>query len=114
MPALVASSYPARLRDAGYHTGFVGKLGVRMPEGATDAMFDTFVPLRPPYLAPREDGEVRHLTDVTADRAFEDDELRTLVRSLRKLEDLLAQREALYDVSADPREAPSYGVPGDE
>jgi arylsulfatase A-like enzyme len=65
-------SYPTVLRDAGYHTGFIGKFGVRMEPGATDSMFDTYVPLQPaPYLKQLEDGSVRHLTDITADSAVE-------------------------------------------
>ena len=66
------SSYPALLREAGYRTGFVGKFGVNVTEGMTDRMFDTFVDLfRNPYFKPRPDGTVRHLTDITADRAIE-------------------------------------------
>ena len=66
------SSYPALLRAAGYRTGFVGKFGVDVTEGMTDRMFDTFVDLfRNPYFKPQADGTVRHLTDITADRAIE-------------------------------------------
>ena len=65
-------SYPTLLREAGYHTGFIGKFGVRTEPGATDSMFDAYVPLQPaPYLKQLEDGSVRHLTDITADRAVE-------------------------------------------
>jgi arylsulfatase A-like enzyme len=69
---LVASSYPARLRDAGYRTGFVGKLGVSV-EGGRDGvarMFDSFVPLgRTPYRKVQPDGTVRHETDLAGDAA---------------------------------------------
>jgi len=65
-------SYPALLREAGYHTGFIGKLGVDTEPGATETMFDVYVPLRPaPYLKQLEDGSVRHLTDITADESIE-------------------------------------------
>ena len=37
-------SYPVLLREAGYRTGFVGKFGVRVQEGAVDKMFDTYEP----------------------------------------------------------------------
>jgi len=64
-------SYPALLRDAGYHTGFIGKFGVDTEPGATEAMFDVYVPLRPaPYLKQMADGSVRHLTDITADESI--------------------------------------------
>ncbi|MEZ5965407.1 MAG: sulfatase [Planctomycetota bacterium] len=68
---LVARSYPVRLRAAGYRTGFVGKLGVRLPRGAAARMFDVFEPLAPPYARPQVDGSVRHLTDLSTDRAVE-------------------------------------------
>ncbi|MHC4992307.1 MAG: sulfatase family protein [Planctomycetota bacterium] len=69
---LTERSYPALLRAAGYRTGFVGKLGVATEAGATDTMFDVYVPLRPaPYLKERPDGSLRHLTDITGDEAIE-------------------------------------------
>ena len=68
----VQQSYPTLLREAGYHTGFIGKFGVRVEPGATDTMFDAFVPLSPaPYLKELEDGSLRHLTDITADESIE-------------------------------------------
>jgi arylsulfatase A-like enzyme len=68
----VASSYPALLKQAGYRTGFVGKFGVAVPPGATQKMFDSFVPLtRTPYLKKLPDGSVRHLTDLEGDKAVE-------------------------------------------
>ena len=67
----VDQSYPTLLRGAGYHTGFIGKFGVNTEEGATDTLFDTFVPLwTDPYLKEQEDGSVRHLTDITADESI--------------------------------------------
>jgi arylsulfatase A-like enzyme len=71
--SLVAESYPARLRDAGYRTGFVGKLGVSIEGGraSIDRMFDSFAPLsRTPYRKPQPDGSVRHVTDIAGDEAI--------------------------------------------
>ena len=75
-PALAASftneSYPAIMRRNGYRTAHIGKFGVEMTEGASDTMFTVFEPLnRNPYFKEMEDGSVRHLTDITADRAIE-------------------------------------------
>ncbi len=75
-PPLVADfidrSYPTLLREAGYHTGFIGKFGVRTEPGATETMFDAFVPLwTDPYFKEMEDGSLRHLTDITADESIE-------------------------------------------
>lgn len=64
-------SYPTLLRDAGYHTGFIGKFGVNTEPGAVDTMFNAFVALRPaPYLKELDDGSFRHLTDITADESI--------------------------------------------
>jgi len=63
-------SYPQRLREAGYRTGFVGKFGVKVAAGAKGKMFDSFVPLRGPYFK-KVEGPRRHLTDITADKAIE-------------------------------------------
>jgi arylsulfatase A-like enzyme len=69
--AFTDRSYPTLLREAGYHTGFIGKFGVDTEPGETDTMFDVFVPLWPaPYLKQLEDGSVRHLTDITADESI--------------------------------------------
>ena len=63
-------SYPALMKRAGYHTGHIGKFGVQMTEGAEDTMFSVFEPLnRNPYFKETDDG-LRHLTDITADRAI--------------------------------------------
>jgi arylsulfatase A-like enzyme len=65
-------SYPTLLREAGYHTGFIGKFGVNTELGSTERMFDAYVPLQPaPYFKELEDGSVRHLTDITADESIE-------------------------------------------
>ncbi len=65
-------SYPSILRNAGYHTGFIGKFGVVTEQGAVNEMFDTYLPLSPaPYLKERLDGSLRHLTDITADEAID-------------------------------------------
>ena len=68
-PEHVHLSYPALLRSAGYRTGFVGKLGVRLPDGAAAEMFDAFHPRVYPYFA--DDLGGRHLTDANTDRAIE-------------------------------------------
>lgn len=68
----VAESYPTLLRAAGYRTGFVGKFGVGVGRGKTEAMFDSFVPLnRNPYFKQQPDGTVRHLTNITGDKSIE-------------------------------------------
>ena len=75
-PALASTftdnSYPALMRRAGYRTSHIGKFGVQVEDGAADSMFTVFEPLnRNPYFKEQEDGSVRHLTDITADRAIE-------------------------------------------
>ena len=67
-------SYPVLLRRAGYRTGFVGKFGVSVTQGAQEQMFDVFEPLgqgRPPYFRKQPDGSLRHLTEIVGDRAIE-------------------------------------------
>jgi arylsulfatase A-like enzyme len=65
-------TYPVLLRRAGYRTGFVGKLGVRVAPGYTDEAFDTFVPLAlGRYWREQPDGSRRHLTDLIGDAALE-------------------------------------------
>jgi arylsulfatase A-like enzyme len=71
--ALCERSYPARLREHGYRTGFVGKLGISVEGGRETlaGMFDLLVPLgRTPYVKTRADGSTRHLTDLTGDAAI--------------------------------------------
>ncbi|MDG2020604.1 MAG: sulfatase-like hydrolase/transferase [Phycisphaerales bacterium] len=70
--ALAESTYPAILRDSGYHTAFIGKLGISISGGraSIDAMFDEFTPLsRSPYFKTLQDGTSRHVTDITGDEA---------------------------------------------
>lgn len=78
MPPLSRShcmaSYPRQLRESGYRTGFVGKLGVSVEGGAetVDAMFDSYTPLmRAPYFKEQPDGSLRHVTDLTGDAAID-------------------------------------------
>ena len=68
------ASYPHRLRALGYRTGFVGKFGVSVSGGETmlDLMFDSFVALgRNPYIKTLPDGSMRHVSDITGDKAIE-------------------------------------------
>lgn len=68
----VDESYPVLLREAGYRTGFIGKFGVGVPQGAKERMFDYFIPLnRNPYFKKQPDGSLRHLTEIVGDRAIE-------------------------------------------
>lgn len=70
-PEFIHNSYPALLKRAGYQTAHIGKFGVNLAEGAADTMFTVFEPLhRNPYFKEQPDGSVRHLTDITADRAI--------------------------------------------
>ena len=78
-------SYPAILKRAGYHTGFVGKLGFDQPskkshiedvDNALEKMFDVFQRETfgdPPagYFRPQPDGTYKHLTEVNCDRAID-------------------------------------------
>ena len=66
------SSYPVRLRDAGFRTGFVGKFGVQIDATQLDRMFDSFFPIsRTPYFKEQPDGSLRHASEVAGDRAIE-------------------------------------------
>jgi len=67
---MMAGSYPALLRNAGYHTGFVGKFGIQIEEGAADVLFDRFSPTSYPYLR-ETGGGTRHLTDIHGDMAVD-------------------------------------------
>ena len=67
------ASYPSLLREAGYRTGLVGKLGVRVEPEALAEMFDELQHGTLPYL-PRDDPkrpDARHLTERNVDRAIE-------------------------------------------
>ncbi len=70
------SSYPARLKQAGYRTGFVGKLGVEVDPRAPDRMFDVYrrriaSSTSNPYYRRADDGVVKHLTTINGDDAVE-------------------------------------------
>lgn len=63
-------SYPYRLRQAGYRTGFIGKFGVEVEKEAIGKMFDFYVPrVRTPYFK-KVDGKLRHLTEINGDEAI--------------------------------------------
>lgn len=69
---LIEKSYPVLLKQAGYRTGFVGKFGVGVSKGMEETMFDSFVSLnRNPYFKKQPDGSLRHLTNITGDKAIE-------------------------------------------
>src|SRR5690606_10399174 len=58
--------------QAGYRTGFIGKFGVQVPEGAAAKMFDVFHPLsRSPYFKRQPDGSEVHITDLAGQLAME-------------------------------------------
>jgi arylsulfatase A-like enzyme len=63
-------SYPRLLKQAGYQTGFIGKFGIAVEEGATGEMFDVFQPTSYPYFK-EVDGRKRHLTEIHGDMAIE-------------------------------------------
>ena len=71
-PDHINASYPMLMRKAGYRTGFIGKFGVRVPRGATAAMFDYYKPHgRGPYFKKQPDGSRRHETEIAGDKAIE-------------------------------------------
>jgi len=63
-------SYPVLLRRAGYRTGFVGKFGIKVPEGVEDEWFEYYRPSVYPYFK-EIDGRKKHLTDINMDRALD-------------------------------------------
>lgn len=65
--SLIEQSYPTLMRNAGYQTGFVGKLGVKIPQGAAEKMFDFFRPTGLPYMKQNQ----KHLTERNTDLAIE-------------------------------------------
>ena len=80
MPAMSVQrmdrSYPALLKQAGYRTGFVGKLGVEVDPRAPGRMFDFYrrriaSSTRNPYYREAADGQVRHVTTINGDDAVE-------------------------------------------
>ena len=69
-------SYPALLRNAGYRTGFVGKLGVEVDPRSPGRMFDFYKrriasSTRNPYYREADDGNVKHVTEINGDDAVE-------------------------------------------
>ncbi len=65
-------TYPVLLKQAGYRTGFVGKFGVEVQNGATAQAFNDFAPLdQAPYFKQQPDGTQKHLTEIEGDRAIE-------------------------------------------
>ena len=80
MPAMSVQrmdrSYPALLKQAGYRTGFVGKLGVEVDPRAPGRMFDFYrrriaSSTRNPYYREAADGQVKHVTTINGDDAVE-------------------------------------------
>ncbi len=80
MPAMSVQrmdrSYPALLKQSGYRTGFVGKLGVEVDPRAPDRMFDFYrrriaSSTRNPYYREADDGKVKHITTINGDDAVE-------------------------------------------
>lgn len=70
--AYIAQSYPILLKQNGYRTGFVGKLGMELPEGSIERMFNYFQPIdRNPYFHQMPDGSKKHETDLAADYTIE-------------------------------------------
>ncbi len=59
------SSYPLRLKEAGYRTGFFGKYGVKMQVDPAE-MFDEFAIQDRPYQV----GGGRHIDEINAERAM--------------------------------------------
>ena len=73
--SFLTDSYPYLLRNAGYKTGFVGKLGVKLEErdSMLSAMFD-FLKLskgNTPGFVELDDGSLRHSAEVKGDQAVE-------------------------------------------
>lgn len=74
--AAMAQSYPAILKAAGYRTGFVGKVGVRLKPGVSEEMFDFFQAnqassTHQPYYRKSKEGTLRHLTSINGDHAID-------------------------------------------
>lgn len=62
-PDLLQETYPYLLRKSGYHTGFIGKLGVNFEKGWVDSLFDDTWIHGYPYWK-EVDGKRIHLTDL--------------------------------------------------
>lgn len=81
--SLTRQSYPALLKQVGYHTGFIGKFGIESDhqlriedeEQSLAEMFDHFDNFEhwgpDGYFVKQADGSKKHLTEVTADKALE-------------------------------------------
>ncbi len=69
--AHTAASYPILMRQAGYRTGFIGKYGVKMANGAPKRMFDSFKSFRGPKFVKQPDGSKRHTAEICGDKAIE-------------------------------------------
>ena len=69
---LSAASYPAKLREAGYRTGLIGKFGVGITKPNREKMFDVLISLnRTPYFKPQPDGTTRHVGELIGDAAID-------------------------------------------
>jgi len=69
-------SYPVLLRQAGYHTGFIGKFGIKVDwkeHGGPKSTFDFWKPGGGRYFPKKENpgGEKRHLTQIMGEHAVE-------------------------------------------
>ena len=69
-PAFTDISFPVRLRQAGYRTGFVGKFGVSVEKGVPAEMFDFTYFDGLPHVQ-TVDGVERHMTEVEGDKAVD-------------------------------------------
>ncbi|MEM7368552.1 MAG: sulfatase [Bacteroidota bacterium] len=72
-PEAWAETYPARLRDAGYYMGFVGKFGVGRAESMPVETFDYWkgIPGQPVYEQTDEAGNYQHLTSILGEQIQE-------------------------------------------
>ncbi len=68
---LCEASYPALLRQAGYRTGLIGKVGVSFAKDQPNKMFDFLSSIGYPYLRKQPSGEIRHIDEIATDRAIE-------------------------------------------
>ena len=68
-------SYPVLLKNAGYSTGFIGKLGVKLEkrDSMLAQMFDylEISPRSTPHFIQQEDGSRRHSSEIKGDQAIE-------------------------------------------
>ena len=68
----LSESYPVKLKENGYRTGFIGKYGVKnSKEISPKQMFDVYKPFnRNPYRKKQADGSLIHITDLSAKEAI--------------------------------------------